>query len=67
MTPADGGAAGDWIEWSGGECPVDPYQRVDVKWSDGIVENGFRAREHEWVRRLTISKARLVAYRVVQP
>lgn len=25
---------GKWIEWSGGECPVDPGVRVDVRFRD---------------------------------
>jgi hypothetical protein len=27
----------DWIEWSGGECPVPGGTRVDVKFRDGTV------------------------------
>lgn len=27
----------DWIEWQGGECPVDGHTRVDVRFRDGKV------------------------------
>lgn len=26
---------GEWIEWEGGECPVNPDTRVEVKFRDG--------------------------------
>lgn len=28
-------STGDWIEWKGGECPVDGAARVEVKYADG--------------------------------
>jgi hypothetical protein len=27
-----------WIEWSGGECPVDRNELVEVKYRDGEIE-----------------------------
>ena len=43
----------DWIEWTGGECPVDPYALVDVRRSDGSEWIGYAARHLDCGRRVT--------------
>lgn len=57
----------DWIEWRGGECPVDPDTRVDIWLRSGNQTAGFLARTWGW--RWDPSPARndgdIVAYRVV--
>lgn len=77
MTPADGGAAGDWIEWSGGECPVAPDTSVQIKTADGEVwddPEGTPAGVFSapavldwWKGEGLCHDWRIVAYRVVQP
>ena len=32
-----------WIEWGGGECPVEEGALVDVKYRDGAIKKGLRA------------------------
>lgn len=32
-----------WIEWGGGECPVEEGELVDVKYRDGAIKKGLRA------------------------
>ena len=27
--------SGEWIEWNGGKCPVDPYECVSTRFRDG--------------------------------
>lgn len=39
-TPAQQPAASGWIPWEGGECPVDPEARVEVRSRDGTREIG---------------------------
>lgn len=34
------GATDGWTEWGGGECPVDPETRVEVKCRDGYMDDG---------------------------
>lgn len=35
----------DWIEWTGGDCPVAKGTLVDVKYRDGHVERRLPANE----------------------
>jgi hypothetical protein len=58
--------SGDWIEWFGGDCPVDRSSFVEVKFRDGDDRTGPRAREarnyiwsHGW------RHEDIIAYRVV--
>ena len=37
-----------WIEWSGGECPVEESVLVDVKFRDGSIHKAQRANYYEW-------------------
>lgn len=53
----------DWIEWTGGECPVPGYTQVEVKLWTGERIDG-RAGSFIWQR--DGDKADIVAYRVVE-
>ena len=63
------GASTDWIEWSGGPCPVDRETWVRVKLRDGYVTPGYEqhhARNFIW----THSNGRsweIIAYQIVEP
>lgn len=73
MTPADGGAAGDWIEWSGGVLPpVRSDVRVHYRLTDGHEDlgpigtaDGYPAGNLRWDRHDPFTD--ITAYRVVQP
>lgn len=55
----------DWIEWQGGECPVDPETRVDVRRTYGDQYYGLLACDAGgWGWRG--SRRDIIAYRVVQ-
>lgn len=61
------GAAGQlvsraWVDWSGGECPVDGTVLVDVRCADGSRDKGIRAGELVWAHHDTW--ADIVAYRI---
>lgn len=50
-----------WIEWSGGECPVEPMTTVELKFDDEQIETGV-AKAYDWKDRST-PEFRIVAYR----
>ena len=52
----------DWIEWNGGECPVDGFTQVCVRLRDGS-EKDSDARFYEWDHQNEISD--IIAYRVL--
>ncbi len=70
----------DWIEWQGGECPVDPDTRVQIQTADG--DPSWMAPEGHpagifcddsgylncdwWLADNTSHAWRIIAYRVVQ-
>lgn len=59
--------ADDWIEWDGGECPVDPDTRVDVRFRSGYIEYNDGAGELPWDHGGTFGTAGdIVAYRVCE-
>lgn len=35
---------GGWIEWGGGECPVEKGTLIDVKWRDGRIDDSIQAK-----------------------
>lgn len=39
---------GDWIDWSGGECPVDADVMVDVEFRDGFPSDPVPAGRRDW-------------------
>ena len=65
---SDAGAYG-WIEWAGGECPVGPGTRLDVRFRNGASTEGFysgvSASARDW--RHDGSGIDIVAYRPVRP
>ena len=65
-----------WIEWGGGECPVEKGTLVDVKWRDGRIDDGIPAKiSHDLgsFKRNAISWRHhgnshdIIAYRLHQP
>lgn len=53
---------GEWIEWSGDECPVDGGVMVETRWSDGdIISN--RARAFGWHQ--SQHAVNIIAYRII--
>lgn len=60
---------GDWIEWSGGECPVPPGKRVDLKLRGGSITTDYPAGSAQWGHRsedddTDIIETDIMAYRV---
>ncbi|MGC0863522.1 hypothetical protein [Pantoea agglomerans] len=53
-----------WIEWGGGEQPVNGDVMVETKWSDGSVSCG-EASEWRWDHRSLLSNLNLIAYRII--
>ena len=41
-------ASDGWIEWGGGECPVDSSCLVDLKFRNGATEFGYSASAYYW-------------------
>ena len=58
LADADG-----WIEWPGGECPVDPRQRVDIRHRNGHVNHDVEAAMFLWGAH--DSNGCIIAYRPV--
>lgn len=58
--PVDG-----WIDWAGGECPVEPERLVDVKLRDGSIFCGMDADGWRWSD--IGHNADIIAYRLHQP
>lgn len=64
--------ADGWIEWRGGECPVSPTTKVDVRFREplqgepeSIWCNGEEASEWEWDH--SHASGDIVAYRIAKP
>lgn len=55
----------EFIDWQGGECPVDPDTIVEVMLSNGSVVVNRRAGDWNW--RTSNSNGDIIAYRVVEP
>lgn len=65
-----------WIDWGGGECPVEKGTLVDVKWRDGRIDDGIPAKishDLDSSKRNAISWRHhgsshdIIAYRLHQP
>ena len=54
---------GDWIEWHGGECPVAADTKVEVKFSDGIMDDAENADFWTWPH--YVHGRDIIAYRVL--
>ena len=58
-------ASEGWIEWGGGECPVESSALVDLKFRNGVVEIGHNASAYYWENaNLTYD---IIAYRPHKP
>lgn len=55
---------GEWIDWKGGEQPVNGDVLVETKWSDGSVSRG-EASDWRWEHHSLLSKLNLIAYRII--
>lgn len=59
---------GGWIEWGGGECPVEKGVRVDVKYRDGNIYQNKPALGDRNIRWSHVgSRNDIIAYRLHQP
>lgn len=61
----------EWIEWAGGECPVDPYGFTEVRFRDGEEETAPAMHwvdrwSNRWEHRGPYRNEDIIAYRVVQ-
>jgi hypothetical protein len=55
---------GDWTNWPGGECPVTPETRVEIRTRDGMESIGL-ASEFTWTHdRNNVNYGDIVEYRV---
>lgn len=58
-----------WIEWAGGECPLEDSTIVDIKHRDGRVAEGEMAGNYIWTHGyyhyLTKTGADIIAYRII--
>lgn len=52
-----------WIEWHGGERPVAPKTRVEVKCRDGGIDGPIAAKDYYW--RHYGHSGDIIAYRVL--
>jgi len=55
-----------WLEWSGGECPVDEMEPVQVKFRNGLVKDGRRAASWDWRHESDPDLGDIIAYRVIE-
>lgn len=65
VTDAEG-----WIDWAGGECPVDKGTMVEVKYRNGTVKPAEPANHYIWTNgygSITTTDADIIAYRLHQP
>lgn len=57
---------GDWIEWKGGQCPIDDSERVDLKLRNGHITRDIPAGcVDDWNHKDLMTD--IIAYRVVGP
>lgn len=55
----------DWIDWAGGECPVNPQRRVAVRHRNGLTGKQMAAKFYGWGHRADAPGYDIIAYRVV--
>lgn len=51
-----------WIEWHGGECPVEKGTIVDTKWDDGAIKTDIYDYDHYW--EIDSRTSYIIAYRL---
>lgn len=58
-----GEGEGEWIEWKGGECPVDASSCVDVKFLNGDIIHGWMSGSWKWDH--SGETGDIIAYRII--
>ena len=59
---------GEWIEWGGGDQPLDDYEMVEVRFRNGSIEAGEFAHCYEWnhgYHDLSTTSVDIIAYRII--
>lgn len=56
----------EWIEWNGGEQPLDDYVLVEIRCKRALWPGYHRADSCDWSYDETREKDHIVAYRVVK-
>ena len=57
--------ADGWIEWNGGECPVDGNEIIDIRYPESREEFGAKAKFRRWNH--ARNKGDIIAYRLHKP
>jgi hypothetical protein len=57
--------ANGWIEWNGGECPVDGNEIIDIRYPESREEFGAKAKFRRWNH--ARNKGDIIAYRLHKP
>lgn len=57
--------ANGWIEWNGGECPVDGNEIIDIRYPESREEFGTKAKFRRWNH--ARNKGDIIAYRLHKP
>lgn len=68
--PLTGTGVDGWIDWPGGECPVDRDALVEVKYRNGTVKPAEQARFYIWTNgygSCSTTDADIIAYRLHKP
>lgn len=68
--PLTGTGVDGWIDWPGGECPVDGDSLVQVKYRNGFVNHAEPAKFYIWTNgygSCSTTDADIIAYRLHQP
>lgn len=55
-----------WIEWKGGERPVTPGNRVDLKLRGGVITSDYPAECAQWSHHKYNNNTDIIAYRVIE-
>ena len=55
----------DWIEWKGGECPVQENTAIEVKLRNGTVSSAWLAKGWVWEHGILSPRADIIAYRII--
>jgi len=55
----------DWIDWKGGECPVQGNPAVEVRLMNGTVSSAWLAKGWVWEHGVLSPGADIIAYRVI--
>lgn len=56
---------GGWIDWGGGERPVNPGDRVDLKLRGGVITKDYPAECAQWSHHKYNNSSDIIAYRII--